>query len=32
MANKPMSKLQLAIDNNRRSYLARLEAERASRE
>jgi hypothetical protein len=32
MANKPMSKLQLAIENNRRSYLARLEAERVGRE
>lgn len=31
MANKPMSKLQLAIENNRRSYLARLEAERVGR-
>lgn len=32
MANKPMSKLQLAIENNRRSYLARLEAGRMGRE
>ena len=32
MANKPMSKLQLAIDNNRRNYIARLEAERVGRE
>lgn len=32
LANKPMSKLQLAIENNRRSYLARVEAERVGRE
>ena len=32
LANKPMSKLQLAIENNRRNYLARLEAERIGRE
>lgn len=32
MTNKPMSKLRLAIENNRRSYLARLEAERIGRE
>ena len=32
MANRPMSKLQIAIENNRRSYIARIEAERLGRE
>lgn len=32
LANKPMSKLQLAIEHNRASYLARKQAERLGRE